>query len=142
MNASTDIADIIALLDSVSRAYRERDPDGAVAADAPDATIFDLAPPLQRARSRDDVAAWLENWKGPVEQEFRNLQVHAEGGIALVHGFVKVSATTLDGQPAKWWMRYTAGLRRENGNWKIVHEHSSVPFYMDGSFRAAIDLEP
>ena len=28
------------------------------------------------------------------------------------------------------------------GTWKIAHEHTSVPFYMDGSFRAAVDLEP
>ena len=27
-------------------------------------------------------------------------------------------------------------------NLAIVHEHESVPFYMDGSFRAAIDLKP
>jgi PhnB protein len=28
------------------------------------------------------------------------------------------------------------------GAWKIVHEHSSTPFYMDGSYRAAVDLKP
>jgi PhnB protein len=27
-------------------------------------------------------------------------------------------------------------------NWKIAHEHDSVPFYMDGSFKASIDLTP
>jgi ketosteroid isomerase-like protein len=32
--------------------------------------------------------------------------------------------------------------RDEHGAWKIAHEHTSVPFYMDGSFRAAIDLKP
>jgi ketosteroid isomerase-like protein len=29
-----------------------------------------------------------------------------------------------------------------NGEWRIVHDHSSVPFYMDGSYRAAVDLKP
>jgi ketosteroid isomerase-like protein len=28
------------------------------------------------------------------------------------------------------------------GQWKVAHEHSSVPFYMDCNFRAAIDLRP
>jgi hypothetical protein len=28
------------------------------------------------------------------------------------------------------------------GKWAIVHEHVSVPFYMDGSYKAAIDLKP
>lgn len=32
-----------------------------------------------------------------------------------------------------------AGL---GGGWKIAHGHSSVPFAMDGSFRALLDLKP
>ena len=32
------------------------------------------------------------------------------------------------------WFRHTFGLRKIGGDWKIVHEHESVPFYMDGSF--------
>jgi PhnB protein len=26
--------------------------------------------------------------------------------------------------------------------WKIAHLHQSVPMYMDGSLRAAVDLKP
>jgi ketosteroid isomerase-like protein len=33
-------------------------------------------------------------------------------------------------------------LRRIDGRWLIAHEHSSTPFYMDGTFRAALDLQP
>ncbi len=32
-------------------------------------------------------------------------------------------------------MRATLYLHRDAGAWKIVHEHTSVTFYMDGSFR-------
>ena len=142
MTNSQDEAAIIELLDQITTAYRERDPDAVVAADATDATIYDLAPPLQQRRSREDVAAWLEGWQGPVEQEFKDLRVHVDGDVAFAYGLARVRATALDGQTAQWWMRYTAGLHRTNGHWKIVHEHTSVPFYMDGSFRAAIDLEP
>jgi ketosteroid isomerase-like protein len=39
-------------------------------------------------------------------------------------------------------MRSTLCFRREGGAWKIAHAHTSVPFHMDGSFRAAVDLEP
>lgn len=38
--------------------------------------------------------------------------------------------------------RVTLCLRRVGSAWMIVHEHESVPFYMDGSFRAAVDLQP
>ena len=27
-------------------------------------------------------------------------------------------------------------------SWKITDDHASVPFYMDGSFKAAVDLKP
>ncbi|WP_446719495.1 hypothetical protein [Inquilinus sp. OTU3971] len=33
-------------------------------------------------------------------------------------------------------------MRRAADGWVIVHEHESVPFYMDGSLRAAVDLKP
>jgi PhnB protein len=29
-----------------------------------------------------------------------------------------------------------------DGSWRIVHEHDSTPFYLDGSLRAALDLRP
>lgn len=58
------------------------------------------------------------------------------------HGYFRTSATTTGGDDAVWWERATLAFRREAGSWKVVHEHTSVPFYMDGSFRAAVDLEP
>jgi PhnB protein len=39
-------------------------------------------------------------------------------------------------------VRETLGLRKIDGIWKIAHQHHSVPFYMDGSNRAAVDLKP
>jgi ketosteroid isomerase-like protein len=39
-------------------------------------------------------------------------------------------------------VRQTLGFRKVAGTWKIAHEHTSVPFYMDGSDTAAVDLEP
>jgi ketosteroid isomerase-like protein len=40
------------------------------------------------------------------------------------------------------WMRSTLGFRKIDGTWKISHGHSSVPFLMDGSYRAALQLTP
>ena len=45
-------------------------------------------------------------------------------------------------KPLSFWMRDTICLNRVSGAWKIVHLHSSVPFYMDGSLRPAFDLQP
>jgi hypothetical protein len=55
---------------------------------------------------------------------------------------VRMGATTQAGESWDLWMRLTVGLAKAGGHWRIVHEHVSVPFYMDGSFRAATDLTP
>jgi PhnB protein len=39
-------------------------------------------------------------------------------------------------------MRETLVLERREDGWKIVHEHTSVPFYMDATLRPAFDLQP
>lgn len=50
---------------------------------------------------------------------------------------------TKHGSPhVSFWMRETVALERAAGKWRIVHEHTSVPFYMDGSLRPAFDLQP
>ena len=46
------------------------------------------------------------------------------------------------GEKADVWVRVTVVLRRFGGTWKITHQHTSVPFQMDGSFKAAVDLKP
>jgi ketosteroid isomerase-like protein len=38
--------------------------------------------------------------------------------------------------------RGTLAFTRAGDIWRITHDHNSVPFHMDGSFRAAIDLDP
>jgi ketosteroid isomerase-like protein len=40
------------------------------------------------------------------------------------------------------WVRATTCFRKIDGEWIIVHEHASVPLYMEGSNRASIDLTP
>ena len=51
-------------------------------------------------------------------------------------------ATTTKGPKIDIWFRHTLGFRKIDGRWKITHEHSLVPFYMDGSHKAAVDLKP
>jgi hypothetical protein len=93
MIPDADKADIEAVLRSVRQGHYDKDPAAIGAQFAPEAVIFDLAPPLGHKLDGPGLAAWLDTWDGP-------------------------------------------------GTWKIVHEHTSVPFHMDGSFRAATDLTP
>lgn len=135
-------AEVIAVMDAVFDAYERRDAAAVASAYDREAVIFDLAPPLAKRQALEAIKAWLAGWSGPVTHEVEDLNVAVSDGLAYAHGLVRVTARTAEGEDAQWWMRLTACLRRVAGTWTIMHEHTSVPFYMDGSYRAAIDLEP
>ena len=140
---SKDEAEIRALVEAIHKAHHGKNAAAIVAPYARDAIIFDLAPPLaHRGFDRQELEAWLDTWEGPLDIEARDFSVTVSGDLAFCHGLYRLSGTKVGGGPAIVWMRATVCLRRSGGAWKIVHEHTSVPFYMDGSYRAAVDLEP
>ena len=141
-----DEASIRALIDARVDALRRKDGAAAVAALAPDLVAFELPPPLKVpgdvATDAAAAQAWLDGFEGPVETEIRDLVIHVGGDIAYSHSLNRLSATRRDGRAIAFWMRSTLGFRKRGGAWKIVHGHTSVPFRMDGSFTAALDLAP
>jgi ketosteroid isomerase-like protein len=140
--AQADLDAVHGVLESLQRAMHARDAAAVVALYAPDAMLYDLAPPLGDRPDEAALAMWLASWDGPVTESWRDLKVRVSGDLALCHGYVRVSTRTKEHEDAAWWMRRTLGLTRTGESWRIVHEHGSVPFYMDGSSRAALDLEP
>ena len=139
-------AEIRAVLDARIDAMRRKDAAAAIALLAPDITAFELAPPLalksEAARDEAGLAAWFAMFEGGVEVELRDLVIEADGDVAIAHSLNRLIATRKDGVAVDFWMRSTLGFRRTDGVWKISHGHTSVPFYMDGSYRAARDLQP
>jgi PhnB protein len=61
---------------------------------------------------------------------------------AFCHSLTRMRGTKTDGQKTDIWFRLTLCFRKIGSAWKIAHEHESVPFSMDGRFKAAVDLEP
>ena len=74
--------------------------------------------------------------------EERDLVVTAGDNVAFFTSMTHMTGAKTDGARVSLWFRTTNAFRRENGKWKIVHAHSSVPFCMDGSSRACLDLKP
>lgn len=113
---------------------------------APDAVVFTLAPPLVQppdgSRDVDQMQAWFLDKGGSVWSEVRDLRVTVDGDLALCTSLQSMGAPADSPQPFTLWYRSTLGLRRLDAQWRIIHEHSSTPFHMDGSFRAATDLQP
>lgn len=133
MPIETDKVAILKLLDDVRRAHQDKDAAKIVSKYNKDAVIFDLSPPL----------LWLDTGEGPVDRASRGIEITVSSDTAFCHGLLELSGVPKKaGREIRLWMRATFCFAREGNGWKIVHEHTSVPFYMDGSFRAALDLKP
>ncbi len=138
-------AGVLALFEKVSKGHHDKDAATIVSAYAPDAVVFNLAPPLRSQMMSDaaPVKAWLDTWDGPIERNASNFEIQIKEPLAICHGYYRLIGTPKSaGRQISFWMRATVVLSNEPGEWLIVHEHTSVPFYMDGSLRPAFDLEP
>ncbi|HTW78662.1 MAG TPA: nuclear transport factor 2 family protein [Terracidiphilus sp.] len=142
--ASQDEAPILAVLDTMREALFEKDPHKFVSAFTADAAVYNLAPPLMHhGVDPAEKQAWFDSWLTPLELEPRDFKVTVSGDYAFAFGFLRLGGTKKGSEgKVNFWMRETVCLHRENGEWRIVHEHTSVPFYMDGTFRGAFDLRP
>lgn len=135
--------EIRAVIDGLYEAIHERNAVKALSYYAPDATIYSLAPPLRQTDTDPaGLQQWMDGWGGPIEYFDRGFDVTASGDIAFATSLTRMRGSKPEQGEIELWFRKTTGLRRIDGAWKIVHEHESVPFLMDGSNLAALDLRP
>ena len=148
MNApSSDEIQIRQMMADRATAMRAGDANAVVAQYAAEIVSFDLAPPLQHLGPEvvdaAGLRAWFSGFQGPIDYEITQLHVTAGADVAFSHSLNRLTATPQGmAQPFTLWFRSTVCLRKLGGEWLIAHQHNSTPFYMDGSFRAALDLEP
>ena len=138
--------EIKALIAERVEAMRTKDVTRAMATMADEVVAFELAPPLrlgpEQARDERALQSWFDGWQSGVEIEVARLTVAASGDVGFAHSLNRMRATRADGREVDFWIRSTLGMRKQGDQWKIAHGHSSVPFHMDGSYRAALELEP
>jgi ketosteroid isomerase-like protein len=143
MTGSSD--EIRALIEERAAAIGARDARRATAALADDVVAFELAPPLAlptgAARDEAGLAAWLGGFER-IAVEIRDLVIEADEKIGFAHALHHLTGKRVGGRPVSLWMRSTLCFRRRSDGWRIAHAHTSVPMLMDGSFKAAVDLEP
>lgn len=146
MSSIRDETEICALIDDLVEGLRAKDPGRVLYHYAPEKVQFLLAPPLKfagpNAIDTKSLSEWFSSFQGPLEYEISELSVTAGDDVAFCHSLNRMGGTKIDGEQVNTWIRWTACFRKLNGLWKITHDHESVPFYMDGSYKAAIDLKP
>ena len=134
------------VLADFTRAIRERDAAGMIASLSDDEETFDLAPPLKMGPEETHdpalIEQWFDTWEGPIVSESQDLKVAVGGDVGYAYGIQHLTGTKKGGGDIDLWFRATACFRRDGGRWRITHMHNSVPFAMDGSEKALLDLEP
>ena len=144
--ATTDEAEIRMLIDDWAKALRNKDADRTVSCYAPDNVMFVMAPPLQYTPDNSPgvsgIKEWFATWDGPLGYELRDVQITASEDVGFSHSLNRMNGRKTDGEKVDMWLRETFCFRKLGGQWKITHQHESVPFYMDGSYKAAVDLKP
>ncbi|BCY08581.1 nuclear transport factor 2 family protein [Actinoplanes sp. L3-i22] len=113
---------------------------------APGFVEYSLAPPLRQPGDVRDPAAlqaWLDTFAAPPRREVTRLEITTDGDVAFTTSLDRMTAVPRGSTESFClWFRVTLGLRRIDGRWLVTHEHESVPFEMDGSFRASTGLTP
>src|SRR3954471_24285696 len=125
-------------------ATRSKDPDGASEAFTDDVLTFDVVDPLQHVGKqsvKERAREWFTSFDGPVGYEVRDLTVRASADVGFAHCLYRVSGRLQSGGELGMWNRATFCFQHLDGEWKIVHEHDSVPFDPT-SGQASVGLEP
>lgn len=125
--AGTGVKDV---LDQYLAAVKASDADALLALYADDARIFDMMQPFERRgqeSGREMIEAWLGEPGTTQDCAIDDLQVIEDGDLAIASAAVRYGVTMADGRHHTMWNRATWALRRLDGAWRIIHEHTSVP---------------
>ena len=141
----TDEDEIRDLMRRYETAIEGKQAEAVLACHAEGAVTYDLAPPLATVHTSRDAEAldrWFATWDGPVRSVALDLTVRASGDVGYAFALRHMTGTRYDGLATDLWFRSTVGLVKQAGEWRIAHLHDSVPFAMDGSGKALLDLKP
>jgi ketosteroid isomerase-like protein len=94
-----------------------------------DLLFFDIAP-VKYANWQEyqtGVAALLKDYQSLKLTLGDDVQIHHEGNLAWAAATIKEEAVTKTGKHEMGTLRWTVILVKKDGNWLIVHEHTSAP---------------
>ncbi len=124
-------AEIRGLIADWSRALEAKDVTQMMANYSPDVVLFDAIPPYKTIGVENVRKAWegcFPYFPEKFRSEHRDLTIHVDGDLAVVHGLHHFAPTPADHPCGATWSRITVVYRRIEGQWKVVHEHVSIPF--------------
>lgn len=143
-NAQNGEARIRERIAEFQQAVAVKDLDRIMTQYAPDVVAYDAVGELQFK----GVEAYRAHWQrcfdfcqGEGFFEIGDVEVIASGDLAFSYSLNHCGGTNEKGEMQTAWMRGTRCWRLQDGDWKVVHEHFSMPFDM-ASGQVAFGLEP
>ncbi|MCQ4312255.1 nuclear transport factor 2 family protein [Pseudomonas stutzeri] len=128
------------------RAIGTKDLDRIMSHYAADVLAFDAVGPLQFKGAEVYRQHWQKCFdfcQGEGYFEISELNIHASGDLAYSHFLSHCGGTNEKGEMQSGWMRGSRCWRRQGSDWKVAHEHFSMPFDMvSGQVDFGIEPEP
>jgi ketosteroid isomerase-like protein len=122
------------VIEQMALAVRTANVEALINLCAPEIATFDMVPPLRhdgREALRKLWAQALEPFERPLDYEINQLEIIVGSDVAICRSLNRFGGKRKDGEEVVSWLCATIGLRKIDGYWKIVHEHTSVPFDMN-----------
>jgi ketosteroid isomerase-like protein len=129
---STEEHRIKTLLEAWAEAVCRHDVPAILAHHEPDMVMFDLPLPLQCRGIRAYEQTWdlfFRYHKPGAAFDFQDLAVTAGQDVAFAVAIMRCGPDSSSNPADKdgFLFRLTVGLRKVDGDWRITHEHHSVP---------------
>lgn len=143
-NANNNEAQIRAIIAERVEGVDHKDINALIVNHAADAAIFDVLDPLHYEgveTVKERAEKWLAAYETKIGYEIRDLQITSGETVAFCRYLYHVSGTLKTGDEVSMWVRATVCFQKTDGEWKIVHEHQSVPFNAETG-KASLDLKP
>jgi uncharacterized protein (TIGR02246 family) len=123
---------IKALVEAWADAVRRHDLSSILAHHDQDIVMFDVPPPLQSRGLDEYKKTWdlfFRYHKPSQAFDIEELAITAGEDVAFAVAIMRCGSGTFGGPPKEggFLFRLTIGLRKVDGDWRIAHEHHSVP---------------
>jgi uncharacterized protein (TIGR02246 family) len=131
------------LIDEYMAALCNKDVKSMMTHYASDVIVYDVKPPFQIKGA----VTWKHAWEACIgyfpesfKIELKDVKIYAGPDVAMAHYLMRLTGKEKDHPAMKTWIRISTGWKKQQGRWKIVHEHGSLP-YNPHTMQATATLE-
>lgn len=128
--SKADEGQIRKMMEEWREAIRSRDLDRLESLYAADMLFFDVIPPYVQSGAKAYRATWegmFRHLPPRVMPYMRDVQIHTSGDLAVMHGSTQLVNADTKADATMGSVRVTVVYQRTGGEWKVIHEHVSVP---------------